>query len=104
MVSFRYEDGSEKGTPRGDKDWPYLVAEDWNADMPLVIDPRVVDLRREFHLCVTADKADQGDRCNRVSEMGKKEKEARISVGMMSHRRGAKGRGKSMELVLPKVL
>jgi len=40
-----------KGNPaRRRGSGPYLVAEDWNADLPFVIDPRVVDLRREFHL------------------------------------------------------
>ena len=38
--------------------------------MPFLINPRVVDLRRELHLCVAADKANQGDRCSRVNEMG----------------------------------
>ena len=49
----------------------------------------------------TADKANSGDRCNRVSEMGKEEK---ISMSMMSHRCRAKQRGESLELVLPKEL
>lgn len=36
--------------------------------------------------------ANQGDRCNRVSEMGKEEeKEAMISMSMMSQRSCAKG-------------
>ena len=56
---------------------PYLVAEDWDADVPFLIDPRVVDLRREFHLSVVVDKANQGDRCNRESEMGKRGKGSR---------------------------
>ena len=33
-----------------------------------------------------ADKATQGDRCDRVSETGKKKTEAKISMSMMSHR------------------
>ena len=32
------------------------------------------------------DKANQGDRCNRVSETGKNKTEAKISMSMMSHR------------------
>lgn len=31
---------------------PYLVAENRNTNLPFFVDPRVVDLRREFHLCV----------------------------------------------------
>src|SRR6266478_982227 len=60
-------------TPQGDEEYPYLITEDWDADMPFVVDPRVVDLRREFHLRVTADKINEGDRCNRVGEIGQKE-------------------------------
>ena len=65
---------------------PYLVAENRNANVSFFVDPRVVDLRREFHLCVVwADKANQGDRCDRVSETGKKKTEAKISMSMISH-------------------
>ena len=75
---------------------PYLIAENWNANMTFLVDSRVIDLRRELHLCELrtdkANKANQGDRFNRVSEMGKKEKEAMISMSiMMSQRSCAKG-------------
>ena len=52
VVSFRCESASEKRTPRGEEVCPYLVTEDWDTNMSFVIDPRVVDLRREFHLWV----------------------------------------------------
>jgi len=66
QVSFRHESGSEKKTPRvEEEECPYLVTEDWDTNVSFVIDPRVVDLRREFHLWVAADKANHGDRCNR---------------------------------------
>ena len=75
---------------------PYLITEDWNANMTFLVDSRVIDLRRELHLCELridkANKANQGDRFDRVSEMGKKEKEAMISMSiMMSQRSCAKG-------------
>ena len=52
--------------------------------MPFLIDPRVIDLRREFHLCVVADKANKGDRYSRVSEIGRRATEAKIGMSMMS--------------------
>jgi len=72
--------------------------------MTFVVDPRVIDLRREFHLWATANKATQGDRCNRANEMGKREAEIKLDVSMMSHGSCAKGRRRSLELVLPKEL
>ena len=36
--------------------------------MSLVIDPRVVDLRREFHLSVAADKENRGNRPRRSKD------------------------------------
>ena len=42
-------------------------------------------------MCVVVDKANQGDRCNRVSETGKKKAEVKISMSMMSHRRLREG-------------
>ena len=77
----------------------YLITEDWDANMTFLVDSRVIDLRRELHLCELridkadkANKANQGDRFDRVSEMGKKEKEAMISMSiMMSQRSCAKG-------------
>jgi len=54
--------------------------------MTFVVDPRVIDLRREFHLWATANKATQGDRCNRANEMGKREAEIKLDVSMMSQK------------------
>lgn len=63
------ESGSEGGTPRDRKGHPYLVAEHRDTDMPFLVNPRVIDLRRELYLPVTTDKENQGDRCNPVSKM-----------------------------------
>lgn len=49
-VSFRFESESAKRTPRDGGERAYLVTEDRDTNVPFLIDPRVVDLRREFHL------------------------------------------------------
>lgn len=49
-VSVRYESGSEKRTPRDGGKYPYLITEDRDTNVSFLIDPRVIDLRREFHL------------------------------------------------------
>ena len=82
MVSFRYEGGSEEGTPQGDGECPYLAAEGRDA-VAFIINARVVDLLRKFHLCMTADRQTGGDRCNIVRRSGK-EKEMGTSKSMMS--------------------
>jgi hypothetical protein len=59
MISFRYEGGSEEGTPRGNDECPHLAAEGRDA-VAFIINARVVDLRRKFHLCMTADRQTGG--------------------------------------------
>lgn len=62
-IRFVYESGSETRTPRdegGVQECSYLIAEDRDTNVSFLIDPRMVDLRQEFHLSVMADKEGQG--------------------------------------------
>lgn len=62
IVSFRCESGSEKRTPRDGEERPYLVTKNRDANVSFLVDPWVIDLRREFHLSVVIDKANKRDR------------------------------------------
>lgn len=51
VSSLGQETGSTKRTPRnGEQQYTYLVTEDRDTNVPFLVDPRVIDLRREFHL------------------------------------------------------
>ena len=75
IVSFRCESGSEKRTPRDGEERPYLVTKNRDANVPFFIDPRVIDLRREFHLCVVVE-----------GSIRRRATETKIGMSMMSHR------------------